>query len=66
VRLAAKIAVRSKLIAEANPSQLLLYVNPLFYLVNNYCSGVLQKRITNRRLQWKPMRPRWSQLLEGS
>jgi len=66
VRRAAKIAARSKLIAEANPSQLLLYVNPLFYLVNNYCSGVLQKRITKRGLPWKPMRPRWSQLLEGS
>jgi len=35
-------------------------------LVNNYCSGVLQKRITKRGLPWKPMRPRWSQLLEGS
>jgi len=27
---------------------------------------VLQKRITKRGLQWKPMRPRWRQLLEGS
>jgi hypothetical protein len=63
VRRAAKIAGRSKLIAEANPSQLLA---PLLYLVNNYCSGVLQKRITKRGLQWKPMRPRRRQLLEES
>ncbi len=66
VRRAAKIAGRSKLIAEANPSQLLVYVNPLFYLVNNYYSGVLQKRITKRGLQWKPMRPGRRQLVEES
>jgi hypothetical protein len=35
-------------------------------LVNNYCSGVLQKRITEQGLQWKPMRPRLRQLLEKS